>query len=234
VSVTISHVPAWEANDRVTGIARVGSSIFMGGTFSYVGPHTGGGVFTTPDDDDGSGGYYVGGDFKKSAANRSSTWRTCLRTARSIRPGTRTRTNRSSSWSAAGRRSTWPARSPVSRASLEAVSPRSTHRQRRSADGTHSDMTPPGRPRRHRLEVVLRRHRHDRRYAQVRGVQLRHEYRSASRHARRRPGRLAGRPGNDAVHGREVHHAWRSHGAPRNGLRRGYGRADLVDHSIPR
>lgn len=72
----------WDTNGPVYSVLRSGNSVFVGGDFSYVGPHTGGGAAIRPEDesldvrfpsfdggrvwtavDDGSGGYFVGGSF---------------------------------------------------------------------------------------------------------------------------------------------------------------------------
>ena len=76
------QLPTWDSDGQVLSIAREGQSIFLGGDFRYVGPHTGGGAFVHASDasldqsfpafddgqisaavDDGSGGYFVGGTF---------------------------------------------------------------------------------------------------------------------------------------------------------------------------
>ena len=74
--------PLWETNGWVNAIAQSGDTIYLGGSFGYVGPHTGSGVPITVDTGaadtdfppvdggsvfaavpDGSGGWFIGGFF---------------------------------------------------------------------------------------------------------------------------------------------------------------------------
>src|SRR3954469_24765119 len=78
-----SSVPddTWVTNGRVDAVAVAGSHVYLGGSFSRVGPNTGHGVLLDPADGtlgtgfdrfngtvyasipDGAGGFYVGGSF---------------------------------------------------------------------------------------------------------------------------------------------------------------------------
>ena len=84
--VALSSIPnedTWIANDTVNAIADNGTTIIIGGDFTYVGPYTGHGVpldassgspktpYPKVDGDvyavvpDGSGGWYIGGAFAR-------------------------------------------------------------------------------------------------------------------------------------------------------------------------
>ena len=79
--VSSRPLPTWETNGSGRAVTRVGTHVYIGGDFSYVGPYTGSGVplsdasgrpvarFAKIDGSvsavvpDGAGGYYVGGVF---------------------------------------------------------------------------------------------------------------------------------------------------------------------------
>lgn len=81
----LSYVPSaswWGANGRVADIKVVGSRVYLGGGFDYIGPTTGYGVRVDPGSGarlagplvdgvvraavpDGQGGWFIGGDFRK-------------------------------------------------------------------------------------------------------------------------------------------------------------------------
>jgi len=83
-SFSAALTTTWDTDGTVFAVARSGSSIYLGGDFRYVGPHTGGGAFVRRSDaaidssfpsfdggavaavvGDGSGGYFVGGTFRR-------------------------------------------------------------------------------------------------------------------------------------------------------------------------
>ena len=76
--------PSWVTNGEVKAAARIGTDVYVGGTFDYVGPFTGNGVVLDTANGlrksgwptveggqvlaavpDGSGGWFIGGDFDK-------------------------------------------------------------------------------------------------------------------------------------------------------------------------
>src|SRR5436190_2377007 len=82
-ALAISQTPLsapWVTNGLVYSIATTASTVYLGGSFSYVGPYTGGGVLLDSTSgalqtfpavngnvyavlSDGFGGWYIGGDF---------------------------------------------------------------------------------------------------------------------------------------------------------------------------
>jgi hypothetical protein len=85
-SAQIVSPSMWETNGIVESIAHSGNTVYIGGYFTYVGPHTGGGVpldgtsgQTVPvfpmvegvvhdAEPDGSGGWYIAGRFQTVGA----------------------------------------------------------------------------------------------------------------------------------------------------------------------
>ena len=74
--------PLWETDGSVSAIVESGGTVYLGGSFSYVGPHTGSGVVLSTESGavdpafpqvegggvlaavaDGAGGWFIGGDF---------------------------------------------------------------------------------------------------------------------------------------------------------------------------
>ena len=104
----------WVTNGPVYEAETVDDTLYVGGDFSQVGPHTGPfGVVSTQTGApaaglpkvsgvvksvaaDGAGGWYVGGKFTSVAPPSASTSRTSTRTGRSTRAGTQTRATASS------------------------------------------------------------------------------------------------------------------------------------------